>query len=103
MTPQQQARGKWAIFGLMFIPGFTWASWVSRTPFMRDTLDASTELMGMILFGFSCGSMLGVLLAGKLIAQLGTQRVMRYGMVVLLIGLVLMALSLTIALSLIHI
>lgn len=97
MTPQQQARGKWAIFGLMFIPGFTWASWVSRTPFMRDTLDASTELMGMILFGFSCGSMLGVLLAGKLIAQLGTQRVMRYGMVLLLIGLVLMALSLTMA------
>lgn len=97
MTPQQQARGKWAIFVLMFIPGFTWASWVSRTPFMRDTLDASTELMGMILFGFSCGSMLGVLLAGKLIAQLGTQRVMRYGMVLLLGGLVLMALSLTLA------
>ncbi|CAK6491460.1 Inner membrane protein YbjJ [Pantoea sp. Nvir] len=95
MTPQQQTHGKWAIFGLMFIPGFTWASWVSRTPFMRDTLHASTELMGMILFGFSCGSMLGVLLAGKLIAQLGTQRVMRYGMVLLLGGLVLMALSLT--------
>lgn len=45
MHPQQQTRGKWAIFGLMFIPGFTWASWVSRTPFMRDVLHASTEMM----------------------------------------------------------
>lgn len=97
MTSQRQLRGKWAIFGLMFIPGFTWASWVSRTPFMRDTLHASTELMGMILFGFSCGSMFGVLLAGKLIAQLGTQRVMRYGMLILLLGLVLIAVSLVLA------
>ncbi len=47
MHPQQQTRGKWAIFGLMFIPGFTWASWVSRTPFMRDVLHASTEMMGL--------------------------------------------------------
>ncbi|RPE02836.1 MFS transporter [Candidatus Pantoea deserta] len=97
MNPQQQLRGKWAIFGLMFIPGFTWASWVSRTPFMRDTLSASTELMGMILFGFSCGSMLGVLLAGKLVAQFGTQRVMRAGIAILLLGLVLMSISLALA------
>ncbi len=65
MDLQQQLRGKWAIYGLMFLPGFTWASWVSRTPYMRDILHASTEMMGMILFGFSCGSMLCVLLAGK--------------------------------------
>lgn len=97
MTLHDRSREKWAIFGLMFIPGFTWASWVSRTPFMRDTLSASTELMGMILFGFSCGSMSGVLLAGKLIAHLGTQRVMRYGMMILLLGLVLMSAGLVIA------
>lgn len=91
MNLQQQLRGKWAIYGLMFIPGFTWASWVSRTPFMRDILTASTEMMGMILFGFSCGSMLCVLLAGKLIAQFGTRRIMRSGMVLLLSGLIMMS------------
>ena len=99
MDLQQQQRSKWAIYGLMFIPGFTWASWVSRTPFMRDVLHASTEMMGMILFGFSCGSMLGVLLAGKLIAQFGTQRVMRYGYALLLCGLLVMAGALTLASS----
>ncbi|KJV32923.1 MFS transporter [Pantoea sp. SM3] len=90
MNLQQQLRGKWAIYGLMFLPGFTWASWVSRTPFMRDILHASTEMMGLILFGFSCGSMLCVLLAGKLIAQCGTSRVMRYGFVLLLSGVAVM-------------
>ena len=90
MNLQQQLRGKWAIYGLMFLPGFTWASWVSRTPYMRDILHASTEIMGLILFGFSCGSMLCVLLAGKLIAQCGTSRVMRYGFVLLLSGVAVM-------------
>lgn len=99
MHPQQQTRGKWAIFGLMFIPGFTWASWASRTPFMRDVLHASTEMMGLILFGFSCGSMLGVLLAGKLVAHFGTSRVMRSGYLILLGGLVLMTVALTLASS----
>ncbi|MDI9219446.1 MFS transporter [Pantoea sp. EA-12] len=78
----------------MFLPGFTWASWVSRTPYMRDILHASTEMMGMILFGFSCGSMLCVLLAGKLIAHFGTSRVMRYGFALLLFGIVVMLSSL---------
>ena len=59
---------------------------VSRTPFMRDVLHASTEMMGLILFGFSCGSMLGVLLAGKLVAHFGTSRVMRTGYLILLGG-----------------
>ena len=90
MDLQQQLRGKWAIYGLMFLPGFTWASWVSRTPYMRDILHASTEMMGMILFGFSCGSMLCVLLAGKLITHFGTSRVMRYGFILLLAGIALM-------------
>ncbi|MDI9277941.1 MFS transporter [Pantoea sp. EABMAA-21] len=90
MDLQQKLRGKWAIYGLMFLPGFTWASWVSRTPYMRDILHASTEMMGMILFGFSCGSMLCVLLAGKLITHFGTSRVMRYGFVLLLSGVAVM-------------
>lgn len=94
MDLQQQLCGKWSIYALMFLPGFTWASWVSRTPFMRDVLGASTEVMGMILFGFSCGSMLGVLLAGKLIAQLGTRRVIRNGFLLMLSGVIVMSVAL---------
>lgn len=91
MHQRQLLREKWAIYGLMFLPGFTWASWVSRTPFMRDLLNASTEVMGMILFGFSCGSMLGVVLAGRLIMQWGTRSVMRNGLLLLVGGLIAMS------------
>lgn len=80
-----------SLFGLMFLPGFSWATWVTRTPAMRDTLQASTELMGMILFGFACGSMLGILIAGKLCNALGVRRVMTGGFTLLSIGLLLLA------------
>ncbi|WP_113632002.1 MFS transporter [Pectobacterium peruviense] len=90
------AINKFALFGLMFIPGFTWATWVTRTPVMRDVLNASTETMGMILFGFSCGSMLGVLAAGKVINVLGIRKTMASGFLLLLLGLLVLAVSLSI-------
>lgn len=89
-----QTRQKFAIYGLMFLPGFTWASWVSRTPVMRDSLSATTEMMGMILFGFSCGSMFGVFITGKLIAWIGARRTILYGILVLLAGVVTLMLGL---------
>ncbi len=85
-----------ALFALMFLPGLCWASWVSRTPAMRDILQASVETMGLIMFGFSCGSMAGILLAGKLIHSFGIRRVMTSGYFILLSGLLLLALSLLI-------
>ena len=83
-----------ALFSLMFLPGISWSSWVSRTPAMRDILQASVETMGMILFGFSCGSMAGILLAGKLINHFGIRPVMTGGYFLLLSGLLVLALSL---------
>lgn len=83
-----------ALFALMFLPGLSWSSWVSRTPAMRDILQASVETMGVILFGFSCGSMAGILLAGKLINHFGIRRIMISGYFLLLSGLLVLALSL---------
>ncbi|WP_017348255.1 MFS transporter [Pantoea sp. A4] len=84
-------RQKAALYGLMFLPGFSWASWVTRTPAMRDTLHASTELMGLILFGFSCGSLFGVLSAGKVTHRFGIRTVMAAGFILLLMGLPVLA------------
>lgn len=83
-----------ALFALMFLPGLSWSSWVSRTPAMRDILQASVETMGVILFGFSCGSMAGILLAGKLINHFGIRKIMISGYFLLLSGLLVLALSL---------
>lgn len=81
----------------MFLPGFLWSSWITRTPLIRDTLQASTEMMGLILFGFSCGSMLGILCSGKLINQYGIRRVTLCGLTSMLLSLVLLGAALLLA------
>lgn len=45
----------------MLVVGLGLASWVTRTPAVRGAVDASTAQMGLILFGLSIGSIVGVL------------------------------------------
>jgi fucose permease len=55
------------------------ASWVTRTPDIRDLLGASTAEMGLILFGLSVGSMIGILASGRMVARWGARIVIRLG------------------------
>lgn len=73
------AERRLAIFALFFVPGLAIASWVTRTPDIRDTLGASTAAMGAILLGMSGGSMLGILSSGALVARLSTRPVIAAG------------------------
>lgn len=69
-----------ALFAFFFIPGLSMASWVTRTPAIRDTLGVSIAEMGSILFGLSVGSMSGILLAGWLVDRYGTKSIMAAGL-----------------------
>ena len=84
---------RYALFFLFLIPGFGLASWATRTPALRDSLGASTQQMGMILFGFSSGAMCGVLSAGWLTGRIGAKKVACAGLLALQLGLGLLALS----------
>nr|WP_255719974.1 MFS transporter [Brachybacterium sp. ACRRE] len=57
------------------MPGISISSWVTRTPAIRDLLGASTARMGLVLFGLSVGSMLGILTSGPAVMRLGARRV----------------------------
>ncbi|MGC0251451.1 MFS transporter [Pseudactinotalea sp. Z1748] len=72
-------RRRWALFALFFVPGLSLASWVTRTPAIRDLLHASTAQMGLVLFGLSVGSMLGILCSGALVAKFGGRPVIAAG------------------------
>ncbi|WEH43331.1 MFS transporter [Streptomyces sp. AM 2-1-1] len=72
-------RRRTALFLFFFMPGLSISSWVTRTPDIRDQLGASTAQMGVVLFGLSVGSMLGVLGSGALVARFGTRPVMGAG------------------------
>ncbi|GAB3820963.1 MFS transporter [Tessaracoccus terricola] len=68
------ARGR-ALMALFFVPGIVLASWVSRTPDIRDAFGASHAQMGLVLMGLSVGSMVGILASGPLVARFSTRKV----------------------------
>ncbi|TMU99847.1 MFS transporter [Streptomyces sp. DASNCL29] len=72
-------RRRTAVFALFFLPGLAMASWVTRTPDVRDLLGASTGRMGLVLFGLSVGSMVGILCSGPLVARWGARPLIAAG------------------------
>ncbi|MFE1166174.1 MFS transporter [Nocardiopsis sp. NPDC058789] len=74
-------RRRLALCFLFLLPGLGISSWVTRTPAIRDALGASTAEMGLVLFGLSAGSMLGILASGPLVARLGARPVIVFGTV----------------------
>lgn len=68
-----------ALLALFFLPGISIASWVTRTPSIRDALGASTAQMGFVLFGLSIGSMLGILGSGPFVARWGARPIILVG------------------------
>ncbi|AOS64099.1 MFS transporter [Actinoalloteichus hymeniacidonis] len=73
------AQRRLALFVLFFLPGIGISSWVTRTPAIRDLLDASTAQMGLVLFGLSVGSMVGILSAGPLVKRTGARPIIVLG------------------------
>ncbi|WP_088831553.1 MFS transporter [Paenibacillus tyrfis] len=82
-----------AIYFIFALPGFALATWVSRTPAIRDSLGATTAEMGWIIFGLAVGSIIGLLSASHLIASRGGRFVMMTGLAVSSAGLGIVALS----------
>ncbi|MFF2324685.1 MULTISPECIES: MFS transporter [unclassified Streptomyces] len=80
-------RRRTALFLFFLIPGLSISSWVTRTPDIRDQLHASTAQMGVILFGLSVGSMLGILSSGALVSRFGTRPVMGIGTLLVILSL----------------
>lgn len=81
--------GAWrnTIYYVFALTGFAFATWVSRTPAIRDELGASTNEMGWIIFGLAMGSIVGLLSAGPLIAAKGARFVMRNGLTLTTVGI----------------
>ncbi|WP_431710277.1 MFS transporter [Glutamicibacter uratoxydans] len=86
MSLKMQQRRR-ALCLLFFLPGMGLSSWVTRTPDIRDLIEASPAQMGMVLFGLSVGSMLGILASGRLVARFGARSVIAAGASLLILGL----------------
>ncbi|NNH22658.1 MFS transporter [Pseudokineococcus marinus] len=90
VTPQ---RRRVALFAAFFVTGSSMATWVSRTPAIRDAISASTAEMGLVIAGLSAGSVLGISVAGMLVARRGARLVVLCGMVAIVAGVMVVALG----------
>ncbi|RKP48958.1 MFS transporter [Cohnella endophytica] len=87
LTNRQIWHWRIAIYFIFALPGFTIASWVSRTPAIRDALGATTSQMGWIILGMSIGAIVGLTSASHLIAHKGGRFVMMTGLSINAVGL----------------
>lgn len=84
-------RHRAALFATSTMTGFGIASWITRTPAVRQELGASIETMGVVLLGLSVGSMVGILAAGALVRRTGTRPLVLLGGALPVLGTVLVA------------
>ncbi|MDX3730682.1 MFS transporter [Streptomyces caniscabiei] len=84
---QDVRRRRQALFLLFLLCGIAMSSWVTRTPAIRDRLDLSTAHMGLVLFGLSLGSMVGISCSGRLVSRFGTRPVIVRGTWLLISGM----------------
>ncbi|WP_439870358.1 MFS transporter [Pseudomonas syringae] len=76
---------------LFFIAGVAMASWITRTPAIRDAIDVSLTGMGLVLLCISAGSIVGILLSGFIVERCGCKGPMLWGLTILACGLLLVA------------
>ncbi|HSP52265.1 MAG TPA: MFS transporter [Cryobacterium sp.] len=77
-----------AVFALFFIAGLALATWMSRIPAVRDGLELSTAQVGIVIFGLSAGSVIGLVAAVGLLARLGARRALVLGVTISSVGLI---------------
>jgi MFS family permease len=76
-----------AVAAAFIISGLAFASFISRTPALRDTLGLSSAELGLLLLCVSGGSIAGLPLSGPIVQRLGSGRAALAGAVSVGLGL----------------
>ncbi|MEL4319455.1 MFS transporter [Leifsonia sp. YIM 134122] len=85
-----------AVFAIFFLSGLSIASWVARIPAVRDDTGLSLGGIGLVIFGMSAGSVLGLIAAPWVLARIGARRGMVAALFLVAIGVVVVGLGSTV-------
>jgi len=80
-----------AVFATFFINGFALATWASRIPAVRRSLDLGPGALGLLLLAASVGSLLALPTSGSAVQRFGARRVVMVAATVEGAGLLLLA------------
>lgn len=85
------ARARTAVVVAFAFNGLAFASFIARTPAIRDGLDLSPAQLGLLLLCLSGGSVAGLPLSGPLVHRVGPGRAVLAGALAASVGLALLA------------
>jgi fucose permease len=80
-------RARVAVFAVFAVDGLAFASFISRTPSIRDALGLSSAQFGLLLLCLSGGAVTGLPLSGPLVTRSGPARGVLLGMMSMAVGL----------------
>jgi MFS family permease len=84
-----------AVFLIFALNGFGISAWVSRIPSVRDHLQISVSEVGILIFGLSAGSVLGLMLASHVIHWVGGRRAIRVSLLLAAVALAVVGIGTT--------
>lgn len=96
LTHRQLLAWRNGIFAVFAVCGIGLASWMARTPAVKDALDASTAHMGLLILGLAIGSMVGLTLSSHVITRFGTPKVLFWCLMVIPFGLVIAGIAVSV-------
>ena len=68
------------MFAVFALNGFGISAWVARIPSVRDHLEITVAQVGILIFGLSAGSLIGLILASHVVHWLGGRQSIRLAM-----------------------
>ena len=77
MTPRELRQSRIALWGYFFVLGAATATWSARLPAIKEALHLSDGSLGLVLFAVPAGSVLTLMLSGRIADRFGAARVMR--------------------------
>ena len=91
--PTTVQRAERAVYVAFIGSGFGFASWASRIPQIRDSVQATPSELGLILLAIAAGAVVAMPLAGLVANRFGSARTVAALATVLSVGLVILALG----------
>ena len=86
-------RARAAVSVIFFVHGAVFASWAARVPAVKDELDLSAGMLGLVMAGPGLGALAGSQLGGLLVERIGSRAVSGLAPVVLSVPLGLVPLA----------